>query len=40
MKRIVVAMMALVAVGASTRASAQENANQQDYKQKLEELVK
>ncbi|HET9004084.1 MAG TPA: hypothetical protein VFN39_08830 [Gemmatimonadaceae bacterium] len=33
-------MMALVAVGASTRASAQENANQQAYKQKREELVK
>lgn len=40
MKRIVVAMMALVAVGASTRASAQDNANQQAYKQKREELVK
>ena len=40
MKRIVVAMMALVAVGDSTRASAQENANQQAYKQKREELVK
>lgn len=40
MKRIVVAMMALVAVGASTPASAQDNANQQAYKQKREELVK
>ncbi len=39
MKRIVVAMMALVAVGASTPASAQD-ANQQAYKQKREELVK
>ena len=39
MKRIVVAMLALVAVGASTRASAQD-ANQQAYKQKREELVK
>ena len=39
MKRIVVAIMALVAVGASTRASAQD-ANQQAYKQKREELVK
>ena len=39
MKRIVVAMLALVAVGASTRASAQD-VNQQAYKQKREELVK
>ncbi len=38
MKRIVVAVLALVAV-ASTRASAQD-ANQQAYKQKREELVK
>ena len=40
MKRIAVALMALVAVGASTRASAQQNANQQAYTQKREELVK
>jgi hypothetical protein len=39
MKRIVVAMLALAAVGASTRASAQD-VNQQAYKQKREELVK
>lgn len=39
MKRIVVAMLALVAVSASTRASAQD-ANQQAYKSKREELVK
>ena len=38
MKRIVVAVLALVAVS-STRASAQ-NANEQAYKQKREELVK
>ncbi len=39
MKRIVVAFLALVAVGASTRVSAQD-ANQQAYKSKREELVK
>lgn len=39
MKRIVVAMLALVAVSASTRASAQD-VNQQAYKSKREELVK
>lgn len=39
MKRIVVAMLALVAVSASTRASAQD-ANQQAYKSKRDELVK
>jgi len=39
MKRIVVAMLALVAVSASTRASAQD-VNQQAYKAKREELVK
>ena len=40
MKRIVVAFLALVAVGASTRASAQQDANQQAYKSKRQELVK
>ena len=39
MKRMVVATLALMAVGASTRASAQD-ANQQAYKSKREELVK
>ena len=39
MKRIVVAMLALVAVSASTRASAQD-VNQQAYNSKREELVK
>lgn len=39
MKRIVVALLALVAVGASSRASAQD-ANQQAYQAKRQELVK
>jgi hypothetical protein len=39
MKRIVVAMLALAAVGGATRLNAQ-NANEQAYKQKREELVK
>lgn len=39
MKRIVVAMLALTAIGGATRLSAQD-ANQQAYKQKREELVK
>src|SRR5919112_5852037 len=39
MKRIVVALAALIAVGASSRASAQD-ANQQAYQSKRQELVK
>lgn len=39
MKRIVVAMLALTAIGGATRLNAQD-ANQQAYKQKREELVK
>ncbi len=40
MKRIAVALMALVAVGGSTRLHAQQDANQQAYTQKREQLVK
>ena len=39
MKRIVVALLALTAIGGATRLNAQD-ANQQAYKQKREELVK